>query len=559
MKNIYNIFALLLCTLSFAQTTHYVNAGMMYFTPAELTIEQGDVVIWINDGGNHDINGQTSSITGEPFNNPESFSSDFNGTAGEEIYSHTFNIDGLYNYDCSMYGHAISGMIGTINVTPCNGTWIEATSTGLCAAVVGEASCIEYSGCLWESTFEFPVWEETCVGTYEIDESYCDETIMMDCTLSGGENVVNGWTGYDTGDNWCNSCLCENGMLSCTELDCGTDCEVDLDNDGICDEIDNCIGTWIENITTGSCSNFDDQASCIEVGCSWTNEYTGVWLWEDVCGYQGSGTYEIDDSYCNELSGECISDIDEDGICEDDCEEFQNIVVDCECEFLNPNTYTWFTVNVDEESCTIIDDCSCECINDVNNNGICDEDEESSDDPLLGWWYDSENEEYIELSDNLITIYNVGDDENFICWYNWSMEYTYISDELIEVIDPEEGPIEIPLTILASGLLEIGTPDGIIQLFPLTESPNLNMCENDCPCVNPEWIDPMVMCTADWDPVIGCDGIQYSNDCVAAAAGVTSWTYGNNQGAGGQGDLNWCESDLCELIDCRSYYGRARW
>jgi hypothetical protein len=80
------------------------------------------------------------------------------------------------------------------------------------------------------------------------------------------------------------------------------------------------------------------------------------------------------------------------------------------------------------------------------------------------------------------------------------------------------------------------------------------MCENDCPCINPDWIEPMAICFTLWDPVIGCDGIQYSNDCVAAAAGLTSWTYGNNQGTGGQGDLNWCESDLCELIDCLEGY-----
>ena len=73
----------------------------------------------------------------------------------------------------------------------------------------------------------------------------------------------------------------------------------DFDNDGICDEVDDCVGTWIEDVETGSCNMFDDESTCISFGCSWTNEYTGVWLWEDVCGW-GNQTYEIDNSYCDE-------------------------------------------------------------------------------------------------------------------------------------------------------------------------------------------------------------------------------------------------------------------
>ena len=33
-----------------------------------------------------------------------------------KIYSHTFNTTGFYNYDCSVYGHASAGMVGTITV-----------------------------------------------------------------------------------------------------------------------------------------------------------------------------------------------------------------------------------------------------------------------------------------------------------------------------------------------------------------------------------------------------------------------------------------------------------
>ena len=160
------------------------------------------------------------------------------------------------------------------------------------------------------------------------------------CTLSDGSLVANGWSGPGLGNDWCNDCFCENGILSCTELWCG-----------------------------------------------------------------------------------CESDVDEDGICEDDCEEFVTMVVDCECGFSDPNTYTVFATTIDEENCTIIEDCYCECINDVNNNGICDEEEETE----------------------------------------------------------------------------------------------------DCPCINPDWIDPNAMCPMIYDPVTGCDGEIYSNSCLAESAGVTAW------------------------------------
>tara|TARA_B100001250_G_scaffold411428_1_gene440051 strand:- start:2 stop:1303 length:1302 start_codon:yes stop_codon:yes gene_type:complete len=100
----------------FSQTTHVVNAGMMYFNPSDLIIEQGDTVMWINDGGTHDVNGDINSITNESFNNPETFDSPAISTVDAQIYSHIFTIPGFYNYDCSVGSHALNGMVGTITV-----------------------------------------------------------------------------------------------------------------------------------------------------------------------------------------------------------------------------------------------------------------------------------------------------------------------------------------------------------------------------------------------------------------------------------------------------------
>ena len=46
---------------------------------------------------------------------------------------------------------------------------------------------------------------------------------------------------------------------------------------------------------------------------------------------------------------------------------------------------------------------------------------------------------------------------------------------------------------------------------------------NNC-CVNPEWINPNGVCGFIYDPVLGCNGLSYSNPCEAMNSGVTSWT-----------------------------------
>ncbi len=60
----------------------------------------------------------------------------------------------------------------------------------------------------------------------------------------------------------------------------------------------------------------------------------------------------------------------------------------------------------------------------------------------------------------------------------------------------------------------------------------------DC-CINPDWINPNAMCTMEWDPVVGCNGVEYGNPCHAQVSGVTSWT----NAAGIVSSLDWnCES-----------------
>lgn len=94
--------------------SHTVNSGNYYYQPQLLTINVGDTVYWVNDGGFHNVNFITNTVTGENYNNPESFAS--TPTSDSEMYFHVFTTAGTYEYDCSVGSHAANGMIGTITV-----------------------------------------------------------------------------------------------------------------------------------------------------------------------------------------------------------------------------------------------------------------------------------------------------------------------------------------------------------------------------------------------------------------------------------------------------------
>ncbi len=125
MKKILLTTALFAFVMNFFAVTHTVNSGSYYYLPAALTVNVNDTVVWVNDGGYHNVNFDINSITGASFNNPVSFiSSPTNGTA---IHTYVFTVPGTYNYDCSVGSHAAAGMVGTVQVNavsnPLVGTW----------------------------------------------------------------------------------------------------------------------------------------------------------------------------------------------------------------------------------------------------------------------------------------------------------------------------------------------------------------------------------------------------------------------------------------------------
>ena len=51
----------------------------------------------------------------------------------------------------------------------------------------------------------------------QVDES---NKQTQSCKLTGGEVVQSGWSGKDTGSNYCNQCMCLNSGLACTKMTC---------------------------------------------------------------------------------------------------------------------------------------------------------------------------------------------------------------------------------------------------------------------------------------------------------------------------------------------------
>ena len=90
----------------------------MAFTPEWIEIVGGTTVGWVNTGGMHNANGDISSLDGLSFNNPEPFSFDLITVTDEPacIGTFQFTVIGEYNYDCSGYAHAESGMIASLLV-----------------------------------------------------------------------------------------------------------------------------------------------------------------------------------------------------------------------------------------------------------------------------------------------------------------------------------------------------------------------------------------------------------------------------------------------------------
>jgi len=110
-------------------TTHTVDMNdQLVFDPDSITIAPGDTIEWVNSGSvGHSVTAYEDGIPGEAayfasggFDSEDAAREDWQGpqegnVPGGESYSHTFEVEGTYEYFC--IPHEGAGMVGEIQVS----------------------------------------------------------------------------------------------------------------------------------------------------------------------------------------------------------------------------------------------------------------------------------------------------------------------------------------------------------------------------------------------------------------------------------------------------------
>ena len=166
-----------------------------------------------------------------------------------------------------------------MNQIQCNGNidcnWVEDIETGSCSSLYSD-ECDSTPGCSWDyDCIQWGWWYNWCYeygyecngGTYEIDNGYCEEVELPDCS--------------DLDQNLCNHPAYGEG------------CE------------------WVENIEYGDCDDVTNGSECYAIEeCSW---YSGGSYGYGFDGCYG-GIYEIDNGYCEETVEYLMGDINGDSV-----------------------------------------------------------------------------------------------------------------------------------------------------------------------------------------------------------------------------------------------------
>jgi len=219
------------------------------------------------------------------------------------------------------------------------------------------------------------------------EDGICDDVdpcvgALDACGICNGPGEVYecGCADIPTGD-----CDCDGNQLDALE-ECGGDCTADADEDGICDDVDSCIGAL------DACGICNGPGEVYECGC------------DDIpagdCDCDGN---QLDAIY--ECGGDCTADIDDDGIC--DVDEIPGCTSESACNY-NPeatdddgscqssyycgpcygSTETFdcgcWAIPVGDCDCDgnqldALDVCGGDCAADADNDGICDD-----EDPCVG-------------------------------------------------------------------------------------------------------------------------------------------------------------------------------
>ena len=211
---------------------------------------------------------------------------------------------------------------------------------------------------------------ETCengqvVDNDSDDDGVCDANEVSGCTDNTACNYE------DTATESDDSCLYEDALG-----ECGGICLSDLDNDGICDNDDACVGLYDAlGICNGTCpADLDNDDICdTEDPCVGDYDVLGICNGDCTADEDEDGICDDVDPCVGSLdalnvcNGDCPADVDEDGVC-DNAEIFG-------CTDENACNYNSIATEEDS-SCAyldVLDECGGSCTADLDNDGICDD------------------------------------------------------------------------------------------------------------------------------------------------------------------------------------------
>ena len=179
MKKFYTLALMAFSVFAFA-TNHAVSVVNTSFSPASISVAQGDTVTWTQVNGTHNVNGSMATFS----NNPASFG---NGAAasGTWSYQYVFALPGTYQYQCDPHASSMQGTITvTASASPCSdffiSEYVEGSSNNKALEIFNPTSSAKnmggYTLALFSNvatsttnTFVFPSWITIPAGgTYVI-------------------------------------------------------------------------------------------------------------------------------------------------------------------------------------------------------------------------------------------------------------------------------------------------------------------------------------------------------------------------------------------------------
>ena len=248
----------------------------------------------------------------------------------------------------------------------CDGCVGDVDECGVCAGPGAIFEC----GC-----FELPVGDCDCNGNQldalgvcgggcaqDLDQDgVCDDLDecvgMLDaCGICNGPGEIYdcGCTHIPSGD-----CDCSGNQLDALSV-CGGACAQDLDQDGICDDVDECVGSL------DSCGICNGPGQVYDCGCM------GI----------PSGDCDCNGNQLDALGvcgGVCAQDLDQDGVC-DDVDECVGSFDACGICNGQGEIYECGCANIPAGDCDcngnqldVLDECGGDCLGDEDHDGVCDD------------------------------------------------------------------------------------------------------------------------------------------------------------------------------------------